>query len=300
MTTPYSHPTHSSPPPLHSVSISSELQQQEEEPERSQAKGRLTRQSAVMASSSVTATSIMANEAANLTNARVGHPSAISQRANSMRAAPSAVSLDDTTRQTTPGSSRGALSNEAVQKVVFTAHTCISIQSIQFLETNLERWCRNGLWRNSSPLNMTTSLSGYEKLQRAYSFVCRLDTRMSEDAIRSRMAMVTLHLEYENTWKTKPSKPNGASTSVGRGHTSSIIDRILESVHKNWAECEPRERAALRTKFHEWKRFGKRWWQLASILGPSIMLLSSARFAGMMYARPRPSLHARLFMNSFL
>lgn len=252
-----------------------------------------------MASPSLTVTSITANAVAT-SDTPFGPPPPISQRGNSMRASSSAVSLDETAHPPTPGSSRGTLSDEAVQRVIFTAHTCISIQSIQFLETNLARWCRNGLWRNSSPLSMTTSLSGYDKLQRAYSFVCRLDTRMSEDAIRSRMAMVTLHLEYEGTWKTKPSKRDGASTSVGRGHTSSVIDSILESVHSNWADCGPRERAALRAKFHEWKRFGKRWWMLASILGPSIMLLASARLAGMMYANPRPSPCIKLFMDTIL
>ncbi|OAQ96768.1 hypothetical protein LLEC1_00643 [Akanthomyces lecanii] len=232
--------------------------------------------------------SILTDGAAASIEACTAHHTLTSQGVNSVRAASSALSSTDTFHQTTPGRDRGTLSDEALQKVMSAARTCISIQSIQFLETNLARWCRNGLWRNSSPLNMTNGLSGYEKLQRAYSFVCRLDTRMSEDAIRSRMAMVTLHLEYENTWKPKQSKPKGAATSVGRGHTSSIIDRILESVHKNWADCELHERTALRTKFHEWKRFGKRWWTLASVLGPSIMLLASARLAGMMYACPFP------------
>lgn len=217
-------------------------------------------------------------------DARVDYSFPSCEYTDAMHAASAAVRSDDAAHQTAPTKERGALSDDAVHKAMLIAQTCISSHSIQFLEANLARWCRHGLWHNSSPLNKTASLSGYEKLQRAYSFVYRLDTRMSEDAIRSRMAMVTLHLEYENAflkWNTKRSRPNRPSTSVGRGHTSSIIDTILESVHVDWSCYQPREKAALRTKFHEWKRFGKRWWLLASILGPSIMLLASARFAGM-------------------
>lgn len=261
--------------------MSAELQQQQQKQQRGVD---AVCQSTVTVSPIVTAASTPTDATNNSPDARVSHSATGCEYTDEMHATSFAVTSDDAARHSAPIKERGALSDDAMHKAMLIAQTCISSHSIQFLEANLVRWCRHGLWHNSSLLNMTASLSGYEKLQRAYSFVYRLDTRMSEDAIRSRMAMVTLHLEYENAflkWNTKRCRPNRPSTSVGRGHTSSIIDNILESVHVGWRCCQPREKAALRTKFHEWKRFGKRWWLLASILGPSIMLLASARFAGM-------------------
>lgn len=191
----------------------------------------------------------------------------------------------------TPDEDVDKLSDEVMQRVVHAARTCLRDDCVQFLEANLARWGREGIWRDSQPSNLATSMSSYNKLQRAYSFVCKLDTRMNDDTIRSRMAMVALHLEYENTFFTKKGNVAGRrktrklATSVGRGHTSSIIDGILESTHADWSICGSRERTVLREKFHQWKRFGKRWCIVAGIMGPGIMLLGSARFAGVMYAR---------------
>ncbi|PHH92635.1 hypothetical protein CDD83_6405 [Cordyceps sp. RAO-2017] len=175
-------------------------------------------------------------------------------------------------------------SNAATSKVAFAARNCIRTDYVQFLEVNLPRWHRDGLWHQTWPSDPTIAQGEYEKLQKAYSCVCRIDMRMGDDPIRSRMAMISLHLEYEKNyrkWKARDSGKHMATTGVGRGNASSLIDNILENTHREWDTTDTAGKAELRAKFHDRKRYGKRWWLLANALGPSILVLCSSRFAGM-------------------
>ncbi|KHN97502.1 uncharacterized protein MAM_04517 [Metarhizium album ARSEF 1941] len=180
----------------------------------------------------------------------------------------------------------GVLSDGAMQKVFAAARACIRSDYLSLLETNLPRWATDGLWHKTVPPSYQKSgRCEYEKLQKAYSCLCRLDMRMKDDAIRSRMAMVLLHLEYENTYvKWKRGAPGGLkpTTDVGRGTISSMIDDILETTHSQWKNAGSREKSLLRANFHERKRFGKRWWILINALGPSILILCSSKFAAIM------------------
>ncbi|KAG8411077.1 hypothetical protein J3458_016188 [Metarhizium acridum] len=177
----------------------------------------------------------------------------------------------------------GTLPDAAMQKVISAARTCIRSDYLSLLEMNLQRWATDGLWHKTvSPPYQRAGRCEYEKLQKAYSCLCRLDMRMKDDAIRSRMAMVLLHLEYENTYvKWKRGAPGGMKpiTEVGRGTISSMIDDILENTHPQWKTAGSREKSQLRANFHERKRFGKRWWILINALGPSILILCSSKFA---------------------
>lgn len=179
------------------------------------------------------------------------------------------------------------------------------------LESELPRWAREGLWPTTSggllqhhsplerslasPPGTTTSTPSsspdalspspcYSGLERAYQAVCQLDTRMSDDELRNRIALVQLHLEYTRLYEGGR-RQGGASTSStrGRGDASHVIDRILESTHRmQWSELAHRRRCALRAKFHDRKRYGKRWAQLADALGPGILLVCAPKLANAM------------------
>ena len=161
------------------------------------------------------------------------------------------------------------------------------------LESKLPRWTREGLWHetpqklrepNSSirPTRSTSPpLSSYSKLERAYLAVCQLNSRMGDDVVRNRVALIQLHLEYTEMQQGRrhTSGSNRMESTVGRGHASHAIDRILESIHEGWRTLDQRRRAELRAKFHDKKKCGKRWSQLANALGPGILLICSTKLA---------------------
>jgi hypothetical protein len=123
------------------------------------------------------------------------------------------------------------------------------------------------------------------KLERAYLAVCQLDTRMSDDVVRNRIALIQLHLEYTQTHEAMRRRNSSSSaggktaSTVGRGDASHVIDRILENTHGEWEALDQRRRAELRAKFHDRKKYGKRWSQLADALGPGILLVCATRLA---------------------
>ncbi|KAG5926870.1 hypothetical protein E4U42_002837 [Claviceps africana] len=172
-------------------------------------------------------------------------------------------------------------------KVDVMVQTCLRPDYHQFLKTNLPRWVRDGLWHNEwSQSHGAGGRPGrFENLQRVYSCFCQLDARMRDDAIRGRMVMVLLHLEFESMyhdWKSGRVELAEPVTSMGRGNISAVIDSILEKAHPEWRLADSKQRAAFRAKFHNRKRHGKRWWMLMDALGPSVLLLCSSRFAGAM------------------
>ncbi|KAK9434597.1 hypothetical protein VB005_09378 [Metarhizium brunneum] len=163
----------------------------------------------------------------------------------------------------------------------FGAKICIRSDFIQFLEMNLPRWGQYGLWGRDKGVSLTTSAQAHLKLQHAYSYVCSLDSRMKEDAIRSRMAIVLLYLEFERICQGTKSRQARIKTAVGRGYISCMIDNILESTHPEWRTSNNRAKANMRAHFHNQKRYGKRWWILVNGLGHGILLLCSSRLAGL-------------------
>jgi hypothetical protein len=161
------------------------------------------------------------------------------------------------------------------------------------LESELPRWTREGLWHetpqkltepNSSTTTTRSTLpppSSYSKLERAYLAVCQLNSRMDDDAVRTRIALIQLHVEYTEIHQGRrhTSASNRIESTVGRGHASHAIDRILENIHEGWRTLDQRRRAELRAKFHDRKKYGKRWSQLANALGPGILLICSTKLA---------------------
>ncbi|EAW17485.1 uncharacterized protein NFIA_074010 [Aspergillus fischeri NRRL 181] len=97
------------------------------------------------------------------------------------------------------------------------------------------------------------------------------------------MALIRLHLEYTKThqsWKNDSRQATVAST-IGRGDATRIIDTILESIHEGWRNLSNKRQSDLRAKFHERKKYGKRWLLLADRLGPGILLLCSTKMANL-------------------
>ena len=80
------------------------------------------------------------------------------------------------------------------------------------------------------------------------------------------MALIRLHLEYTKGYKRQ--NQNSHARSIGRGGASVIIDAILESIHKEWKSFDGKKKSDLRVRFHDRKRYGKRWLLLTSFLGP--------------------------------
>jgi hypothetical protein len=107
---------------------------------------------------------------------------------------------------------------------------------------------------------------------------------MSDDLVRNRMALIQLHLEYTQAHQerrhTSPSTRN--ISTVGRGDASTAIDHILKNIHEGWETLDQRRRTELRAKFHDRKKLGKRWSQLADALGPGILLTCSNKLANAM------------------
>jgi hypothetical protein len=176
------------------------------------------------------------------------------------------------------------LSSKAHRRVVLASKTILREDYHQYLEAELPRWITDGLCKQPEPLSSTVASSAYRDLELAYSNVYQLDMRMGDDVIRSRMALVRLHLEYLRACESGRADRNTCrrSAGIGRGDASVVIDDILQGIHQGWSSLDDDERSALRAKFHDRKRYGKRWSVLADALGPSILLLSSKRLAHMM------------------
>lgn len=149
------------------------------------------------------------------------------------------------------------------------------------LESELPRWTREGL-RNDALQNTTHPNSPRSKLEMAYLAVCQLNSRMSDDLVRSRMALIRLHLEYTETHRARQYHAAGGgrdASTVGRGGASHVIDGILRNIHEGWEALDAARRAKLRAKFHDRKRYGKRWAQLADAFGHGILLICSSKLA---------------------
>jgi len=168
------------------------------------------------------------------------------------------------------------------------------------LESELPRWTCDGLWQESPlhlaehNLTMTTTargilsppLTSYSKLEQTYLAVCQMNSRMGGDLVRSRVALIRLHLEYTEIQQGRgsTSASNRVESTVGRGYASHAIDHILNNVHEGWNTFDQRRRAELRAKFHDRNKYGKRWSQLANALGSGILLICSTKLASAVYA----------------
>ena len=144
-----------------------------------------------------------------------------------------------------------------------------------YLHSNTERWLKNGLWYQTEFPNPRGADPSCEGLRLVYSCICRLETRIEDDAIRNRTAIIVLHERFErNVQKAAAAYQRTAQTSRGRGYASLLVDKILAQIHgHDWATASLRRRKELRAKFHDRKRYGKRWSTLSRAAGQGILFL---------------------------
>ncbi|KAG9234587.1 hypothetical protein BJ875DRAFT_441143 [Amylocarpus encephaloides] len=165
--------------------------------------------------------------------------------------------------------------------VITAARSILRTDYLEYLEAELPRWAQGGLWDHEQVNNsqLMSADPEYYKLQIAYSEVCQLNRWMEDDVIRSRMALIRLHLEYVRIceiWRKCQGKGR-----IGRGDTTCIIDHILEKAHHDWPKLSKTQCSTLRARFHERKRYGKRWAVLSDELGKSVLFLCSQKVAAM-------------------
>lgn len=108
---------------------------------------------------------------------------------------------------------------------------------------------------------------------------------MEEDAIYSRIALAKLHLEYLRVYEAlrRHVSEKRKRSTAGRGDATCIIDNILQQLHPDWASLSEAQHRAVRNKFHERNRYGKRWVILANGLGKGILLLCSPKMVALVY-----------------
>ena len=157
---------------------------------------------------------------------------------------------------------------------------------LPLIETNLPHWKKHGLWYESALSDPHQGKSGYESLETLYSCMCDLDQRQDHDPIRKHATLFLLDSRYKEAledWKTHKPKKYKQSIGIGRGDASAMIDNILSNMHPGWEKYDPRRRTDIRARFHDEKRYGKRWSILVASLGPSILFLCSPQPAKMVY-----------------
>ncbi|KAH8432849.1 uncharacterized protein LDX57_010479 [Aspergillus melleus] len=149
----------------------------------------------------------------------------------------------------------------------------------EYLISNLSRWQSSGIWHQETVVLPNQRHTKYDRLADAYSCICQLEPRMGDDPIRNRAALIQLHTEYENINQTE--ECGDGPTRRGRGHASLIVDRLLDEIHPEWSTCDEQRRSNLRARFHNRKRFGKRWAVLTRHLGPAVLFLCSRKLEKM-------------------
>lgn len=181
----------------------------------------------------------------------------------------------------------GSLPPRMHSVVVSAVRECVRPDYRQYMVEQVPRWAERGLWHQEQRLVPAGSTASYDGLIRLYYYVCQLDQQMADDDIRKRASLVLLHHQYEELSSHKASIEDfdGQSglTGPGRGHASVAVDRLLSNIYPEWNTCHAKHKTALRTTFHNRKRYGKRWSILVNCLGPGILFICSSRLIGIVY-----------------
>lgn len=189
---------------------------------------------------------------------------------------------------------QGDLGNEPSgkdAKGAFLWRVCIRADCIEYLTASFPRLNKEGLWHQDHQgfiESRSHRNTNYGRLADVYSCVCRLETRMEDDSVRNKAALMLLHIRYEEFAQISNKQTRGMSgtessnvgvgvTSRGRGYASLMVDSILSEMHPEWPACGNSRKSELRAKFHDKKRYGKRWTILADHLGPGILFICSRR-----------------------
>ncbi|GES63330.1 aurovertin biosynthesis cluster transcription factor aurF [Aspergillus terreus] len=173
------------------------------------------------------------------------------------------------------------LSDKTLREAVEISKHFIRPDLICFLEEALPRWKEVGLWVQEQLPEPAAEGPGRLKLIKAYSCICKLEDRMREDQIRNRVAVVMLYIAYEQACREWRHQGSQQCHSQGRGDATRVIDDILAEMHDDWHKIDRKQH--LRSRFHDKKRFGKRWMSLIKVLGMSIFIVCSSRVASVVH-----------------
>ena len=168
------------------------------------------------------------------------------------------------------------LNDRVLTEIIDMCQNFIRPDLLEYLEEALPRWQREGFLLQEQLPETSMKGSGQAMLFNVYSFICRLEARIGDDQVRNRAAVIMLHKAYEQAcieWRTYGG--NAPRKRKGRGDASSVIDDVLERWHDDWNDNKRKIR--LRSRFHDKKRYGKRWLVLTSRLGMSLLMASSAK-----------------------
>ncbi|KAM3446940.1 hypothetical protein MY3296_009210 [Beauveria thailandica] len=178
-------------------------------------------------------------------------------------------------------SSNGLPTSNKIASITLAARHVLRSDLLEYLETEVASWAERGLAEHQPghESQVATSRGQFCDLKIAYSTVCQLHARIEYDVISSRWALINLHDEYVRAcqeWHV-----GGSGHSIGRGDATCIIDIILQDMHQDWLQLKETQRKAMRARFHDRKRYGKRWAMVANTLGKGFLLVCSARVANM-------------------
>ncbi|KAF5715718.1 ATP-dependent DNA helicase PIF1 [Fusarium mundagurra] len=182
------------------------------------------------------------------------------------------------------------LSDKSLHEIADISENCMRPDLVEFLEERLTRWKKTGFWHQEQIPQPTANGAGREKLVDAYSCICRLESRMKDDQILNRVAVVMLHTAYEQACQEWRHAGAHQCKRRGRGDATTVIDEILSELHDDWDVGD--KKRCHRSRFHDKKRFGKRWLVLIKSLGIGILLSSSQRLAS--------AVHTTLFTGDML
>ena len=184
------------------------------------------------------------------------------------------------------------LSAKALADIYELSQEVVRADLIDFLGEALPRWqAKGGLWLREQLPEPLMHGSGQSQLFTAYSCLCKLEARMGDDVVRNRVAVAMLHSAYELACKELHAGGGGGGgrgaigtrrrAAKGRGDASSVIDDILARLHDDWDHAE--RKVQLRNRFHDKKRYGKRWIILTRTLGDSLLFACSPRIASVVH-----------------
>ncbi|KAJ5201487.1 uncharacterized protein N7498_006150 [Penicillium cinerascens] len=169
------------------------------------------------------------------------------------------------------------LPDKILHEILEISENFIRPDLVEFLEESLPRWKTAGLWLQEQIPAPSTEGSGRTRLLNAYSCIFKLENRIRDDQILNRVAVATLYTTYEQAYLEWRHAGSQQCKGQGRGDASTVIDGILVELHPDW-HLGDRKRH-LRSRFHDKKRFGKRWLMLIRLLGESILISCSTQIA---------------------
>ena len=177
-----------------------------------------------------------------------------------------------------------SISDESIMRVMNASNAIIRHDVMEFLIKWFPKWQKHGLWHYSSSVAAVKGLTATKCLQEAYNNVIKLESQMTNNPIRYRMALIILHWAYIRICTTVKSDTYDKKRKRGQGDASSAVNIVLKKAHVNWDSLSLKEQGKHRSTFHNKKRFGQRWLNLAESIGFGVLLVCGKEAVAVMYS----------------